>query len=99
MAKCTLNPLTGQICAISGKVGDIMYKTYRNGQIRAYFIRPNQYRRGTPVSEKELRYRQLFAGISSEVARRIKEGDTRPKKIIWAEVSARANRERTESNA
>lgn len=90
MAKCTFNPLTGLISTLSGRVGNTLYKTYRNGQVRAYMIRPDQFKRSTPLSEAEQKQRMLFAVIASEVARRRKAGDMRPKKIIWAEVRREA---------
>ena len=99
MAKCIINPMSGLICSLSGRVGDTLFKTYRNGQVRAYLIRPDQFRRTTPPSPAELQHRELFAMISSEVARRRKAGDTRPKKIIWAEVRAEAERKQVLSKA
>ena len=99
MAKCTINPMSGLIRSLSGRVGNTLFKTYRDGQVRAYMIRPGQYKRTTPPSEAEQRGRQLFAIIASEVARRRKAGDTRPKKIIWAEVRTEAERKQVLSNA
>ena len=44
--------------------------------------------RATPPSDKELAQRARFSEMSAEVHRRIKAGDDRPRKIIWAEVKA-----------
>ena len=53
MAKCTINPMSGLIRSLSGRVGNTLFKTYRDGQVRAYMIRPGQYKRTTPPSEAE----------------------------------------------
>lgn len=95
MAKCTINPMSGLIRTLSGRVGNTLFKTYRNGQVRAYLVRPDQFRRTTPLSEAEIRGRQLFSITASEVARRRKAGDTRPKKVIWAEVWSEAEQGQT----
>ena len=92
MAKCTIDPVTGQIRTISGKLGNTLFKTYRNGQVRAYLTPKGGYQRSTPPSEAELFQRQMFSVIASEVARRIKAGDTRPRKEIWTDVKAEAAR-------
>lgn len=91
MAKCTINPISGLIRTLSGRVGNTLFKTYRNGQVRAYMIRPDQYKRTAPPTEAEQRERKRFAVIASEVARRKKAGDTRPRKVIWAEVRTEAD--------
>lgn len=90
MAKCTIDPITGQILTISGKLGNTLFKTYRNGQVRAYLTPPAGYQRSTPLSEAELKQRKHFAFVASEVARRRRAGDTRPRKVIWAEVCTEA---------
>lgn len=92
MAKCTINPLTGQIMTISGRLGNTLFKTYRNGQVRAYVTPKGGYTRSTPLSKAELLQRKKFSVIASEVARRIKAGDTRPRKVIWTEVKTETER-------
>lgn len=92
MATCTIDPLSGQILTISGKLGNTLFKTYRNDQVRAYLTPQGGYPRSTPVTKAELIHRKKFSVIASEVARRIKAGDTRPKSVIWAEVKTAAER-------
>ena len=92
MAKCTISPLTGQIMTISGKLGNTLFKTYRNGQVRAYMTPKGGYTRSTPVSTAELLQRKKFSFIASEVARRMKAGDSRPRKVIWDEVKRDSER-------
>ena len=53
-------------------------------ETRAYIC--PKWERATPPSDKELAQRARFAAISAEVRRRVKAGDNRPRKIIWAEV-------------
>lgn len=92
MAKCTISPLTGQIMTISGKLGNTLFKTYRNGQVRAYMAPKDGYKRSTPASKAELLHRQKFSFIASEVARRMKAGDSRPRKVIWEDVKRDSER-------
>ena len=91
MAKCTIDPLTGQILTISGKLGNTLFKTYLTPQ--------GGYKRSTPLTPTELLQRKIFSIVSSEVARKIKAGDTRPRQIIWAEVKKEAERMRNLCNA
>ena len=58
----------------------------RNGKQKLY-IREDKPRRTKPTS-LELKARSSFGAIASEVARRLREGDKRPRKLIWAEVKA-----------
>lgn len=85
MAKCELPK---GILSLSGTLGNIVFKTYRrpNGttETRAYRKPANQ--RTTPVTDKECAARTRFSRMAQEVARRIREGDQRPKNLIWAEV-------------
>ena len=90
MAKIELR--NGVIQSLSGKLGNTLFKTYRNGQVRAYIMPSGRYQRLSPLSPDEIRNRQLFAFITAEVRRRINAGDTRPRKIIWAEVQSEAER-------
>ena len=86
MAQATLLP---GIESISGKVGNYLFKTYkRNGrkEVRVYLRPTDSYHRLTKVSATEITQRKRFGEACREVARRIKEGDHRPRKVIWAEV-------------
>ena len=86
MAKCTIDPITGQILTISGRLGNTLFKTYRDGQVRAYLLPPQGYQRSTRVTKAEILARSRFAYMASEVARRVKAGDPRPRKLIWQEL-------------
>ena len=88
MAKCTIDPITGQILTISGKLGNTLYKTFRNGQVRAYLTPPNPTPRSTPLSDKEIAARQLFSIASTVTKRRIEAGDRRRRPEIFKEVYA-----------
>ena len=92
MAKCTIDPISGLIRTISGKLGNTLFKTYRNGQVRAYLTSPSTNLRKNPPSPAELAARQNFARMASEVARRMRAGDKRPKSIIWNEVKLEWNK-------
>ncbi len=56
----------------------------RNGK-QKIFIREEGPRR-TEISDSEKQARSAFASMASKVARRIANGDRRPRKLIWAEV-------------
>jgi len=58
----------------------------RNGKQKLY-IREDQPRRTKPTNG-ELAARSSFALMAAEVSRRMANGDTRSRKIIWAEVKA-----------
>ncbi len=86
MAKTTLLP---GVESISGKVGNYLFKTFnRNGkkEVRVYLCPSDRYQRKTKLSAEECKQRKRFVEGCREVARRIKAGDTRPKKAIWAAV-------------
>ena len=89
MAKLELNRSLG-INALSGKLGGRIYRTLKSGKIVVYM--PPQ-KRTTPLSEAEREGRTLFARIAAEVARRMREGDKRPKKHIWREVKEKLTQE------
>ena len=81
MARVELMP---GIKSISGKVGNMIFKTYKNGKVRAY---PADKRiRTKKLSTAETNARFTFGAIAVEVARRMADGDTRPRKVIWAAV-------------
>jgi len=85
MAKCELPK---GILSLSGTLGNIVFKTYRRPDgttvTRAY--RKTAYERKTPITDKECAARSRFSRMAQEVARRIRQGDQRPKSLIWAEV-------------
>jgi len=88
MAKCTIDPFTGEIVTISGKLGNMLFKTYRNGQVRGYLLPSTPTPRSTPLSEKEIASRNLFAIAATVTKHRIEAGDTRRRSLIFKEVYA-----------
>jgi len=58
----------------------------RNGKQRIYFREDKP--RTKKLSKAEVNAHLNFATIAVEVARRMADGDTRPRKLIWAEVKA-----------
>ena len=81
MARITLRP---EILGISGRVGNMIFKTRKDGKTFAYSAQRQQ--RVTPISDKELSIRSRFKLMAQEVARRVAAGDTRTRKEIWQEV-------------
>lgn len=80
------------IASISGTVSryrdgrKLVARTYkRTGKTCFYVVDP---RRRTKPTKSELKARSNFGAIASEVARRLKAGDTRPRSIIWKEVAS-----------
>ena len=75
---------------VKGREDKIIAKTFRKAdgtsETRVYLMRNHQ--RATPVTEKELAIRDRFQQMAQEVARRIANGDKRPRKLIWADVKA-----------
>ena len=88
MAKCTIDPFTGEIVTISGKLGNTLFKTYRNGQVRVYLLPSSPTPRSTPLSEKEIASRNLFAIAATVTKRRVEAGDKRRRAVIFKEVYA-----------
>jgi hypothetical protein len=58
----------------------------RNGKQKLY-LRDDKPRRTKPT-KGEIAARSSFGLMASEVARRMANGDTRDRKVIWAEVKA-----------
>ena len=87
MAQCNL--FSG-IASISGKMGNVIFKTFTRPDgtsfTRVYSSEGHKPRR-TPPSDREKAQRVRFAAISRAVAQRQRNGDTRPKKIIWDELA------------
>ena len=80
------------IASVSGTVSrfrdgrKLVARTYkRTGKTCFYVVDP---RRRTKPTKSELKARSNFGAIASEVARRLREGDTRPRSIIWKEVAS-----------
>ena len=88
MAKFELDKSFG-ITSLSGKLGGVVYRTLKSGKIIA--TSPSKPRSNAP-SAAELAARKTFSRIASEVARRMRAGDKRPKSIIWQEVKLELNK-------
>jgi hypothetical protein len=82
MAKVTLNKSLC-ITSLSGKLGGMVYRTLKSGKI---VVSTPAEPRTKPLSPAERKARASFAVIASEVARRMRAGDKRPKSLIWQEV-------------
>ena len=65
MAKCSIK--NGVIASISGRLGDLLYKTYRKPDgttvTRSYLYRKHE--RSTPLSPNEVRARIAFANAAA----------------------------------
>ena len=87
MANCNLFP---GIASISGKLGKVIFKTFTRPDgssfTRIYSTEGHAKRKSKP-SDRESDNRRRFARIASEVARLKRNGDTRPKQLIWRELS------------
>ena len=65
----------------------LVARTYkRTGKTCFYVVDPR--RRRTKPTKSEIKARSNFGAIASEVARRLREGDTRPRSVIWKEVAS-----------
>ena len=69
MAKVTLRP---EIIGISGKVGNMVFKTYKNGQVRLY--KAPSYQRKTSVTNAERQARSTFALRCKRVTQLMADG-------------------------
>lgn len=85
------------IASISGTFArtrdhNLIAKTYRKAdgtkETRMYWM-PKQ-KRSNPPSEREQQARARFSEMAQEVSKRIQAGDTRPRKLIWAELKRQA---------
>ena len=81
------------IASVSGTVSrfrdgrKLVARTYkRTGKTWFYVVDPR--RRRTKPTPSEIKARATFGAVASEVARRIKNGDTRPRSEIWKEVES-----------
>ena len=80
------------IASLSGTVSRyrdgrvLVARTYkRTGKTCFYVVDPR--RRRTKPTSSELKARSTFGAVASEVARRMKNGDTRPRAEVWKEVA------------
>ena len=65
----------------------LVARTYkRTGKTCFYVVDPR--RRRSKPTKSEIKARSSFGAIASEVARRLREGDTRPRSVIWKEVAS-----------
>lgn len=81
MARVILRP---EILGISGKVGNMIFRTTKTG--KTFVSSAKRKPRHSAVTSNELHQRGRFTAMCQEVARRIANGDKRPRKEIWAEV-------------
>ena len=93
--------------SISGAVGGLLFKTFKraNGEVETR-VYPNPYfkdRKGrysaarrTPVSEDEQRKRAQFGTIAQAVALLQRNGDKRPRPVIWADVKKQIEEKQNE---
>jgi len=80
------------IASISGTVSryrdgrKLVARTYKRTGKTCFYVVDPRHRRTKPT-KSELKARSNFGAIASEVARRLREGDTRPRSVIWKEVA------------
>ena len=65
----------------------LVARTYKRTGKTCFYVVDPRHRRTKPT-KSELRARATFGAVASEVARRIKNGDTRPRSEIWKEVES-----------
>ena len=81
------------IASISGTVSryrdgrKLVARTYKRTGKTCFYVVDPRHRRTKPT-KSELKARSSFGAIASEVARRLREGDTRPRSVIWKEVAS-----------
>ena len=85
--KVELNP---NIRSLSGRLGDFVFRTRydKDGNPKVFAHHYGKPQRRTPLSEAEKKSRTRFGVINAAVRKRIQQGDTRPRNVIWAEVAA-----------
>ena len=80
------------IASVSGTVSrfrdgrKLVARTYKRTGKTCFYVVDSRHR--TKPTKSELKARSAFGTIASEVARRMREGDTRPRSVIWKEVAA-----------
>ena len=81
------------IASMSGTVSryrdgrKLVARTYKRTGKTCFYVVDPRHRRTKPT-KSELKARSSFGAIASEVARRLREGDTRPRSVIWKEVAS-----------
>ena len=78
MATVKLQPF---IASISGKMGDVYFKTYASGKVTMTTHTPTK--RTTPVSPKEMQHRENFSRRAALVNRLKAEYPYKSKKELW----------------
>ena len=78
MAKVTLPPF---IQSLSGQVGNLCFRTSADGKICVY-LAPKQTR-NKPISEKEMRVRNLFKERAQQVMNLMRDDPTLTRKQAW----------------
>lgn len=65
----------------------VVVRTSRTtGKMTVHLMQPSQ--RSTPVSDAEKAQRARFAAVARAIAARRRNGDLRPKHILWQEITA-----------
>lgn len=77
MARVTLRP---EIASISGKVGNMVFKTMKNGRVYVYKV--PSYDRKRALSESEMASRELMAKRQKRVVELMRSGLSR--KAAWS---------------
>ena len=65
----------------------LVARTYKRTGKTCFYVVDPRCRRSKPT-KSEIKARSSFGAIASEVARRLREGDTRPRSVIWKEVAS-----------
>ena len=65
----------------------LVARTYKRTGKTCFYVVDPRHRRTKPT-KSEIKARSNFGAIASEVARRLREGDTRPRSVIWKEVAS-----------
>jgi len=87
MANCNLFP---GIASVSGRLGKVLFKTFTlpdGSSVTRVYSTEGHKRRRTPPSDREKAQRARFAAISRAIAQCRRNGDTRPKQLLWDELS------------
>ena len=79
MARVELRP---EIEGFSGRLGNMVFKTYKNGKVFVY--KAPEYRRKTPVGDRERAARALMAARQARVVELMKRGMSRQE--AWDQV-------------
>ena len=72
MAKVQLRP---EIASISGKIGKVLFKTFKDGTVRMY--KAPEYKRRNAPSKAEIKAHELFSRRTQRVTELVAQGVTR----------------------